>query len=462
MKTRMLVSLGATALVLGSVTSAVLIAGEPVSKEARKAAESSAERAAKALAKGDAEAAIPFAEAAVGFVPQSADYRSTLALAYLRAGRFASARQTYTDVLQLSPSNGKVALNLALAQIATGDWGAARRTLEQHVADIPAADFGLAVALAGDPASGAQVLTQAARQPGAGAKTRQNLALTLALAGNWTGARIVAQADLSPADLDARLQQWAAFAQPHAAADQVAALLGVAPAADAGQPVAIALNAAVPVAAPTVEVAAVSSTPAPVLVPTPTRAIVPIAAPVAPVPAAVVTPAPAPVAVTASRAAPFLTKVVFGPPRAVVQSLPTPLLSTRNAAAAQVGLLTPQAGPVKIALAAKPHAAAIVTAAPQKGEWFVQLGAYRNAAVAQDGWKKVSRRYGQLAGHTPNGTTFAFGGANYYRLSVGSFTRGDADRLCRSVRAGGGACFIRRGAGDQLAQWATAVATRRA
>ena len=42
---------------------------------------------------------------------------------------------------------------------------------------------------------------------------------------------------------------------------------------------------------------------------------------------------------------------------------------------------------------------------------------------------------------------------SFYRLSVGGFARGDADAMCRRYRATGGVCFVRAGAGDQVAQW---------
>ncbi|MEI9851593.1 MAG: tetratricopeptide repeat protein [Sphingomonas sp.] len=53
-------------------------------------------------------------------------------------GRFVSARQAFTDALSLDPGNGRVALNLALTEIAAGDWSGARNTLETHANTIPA------------------------------------------------------------------------------------------------------------------------------------------------------------------------------------------------------------------------------------------------------------------------------------------------------------------------------------
>ncbi|MBJ6120778.1 tetratricopeptide repeat protein [Sphingomonas mollis] len=199
-----------------------------------------AKRATKAMAAHD-PAAVDFAEAAVASAPAEADYRLLLGQTYLRAGRFVSARDAFRDVLLLQPANGRAALNLALSEIATGDWATARQILTTYDRDISPTDRGLALALAGDPAGAVALLTQAARQPGADAKMRQNLALSLGLAGQWPMARVIAAADLSPADLDDRMQQWIAFAQPTSASDQVASLLGVRAVADAGQPVALAL-----------------------------------------------------------------------------------------------------------------------------------------------------------------------------------------------------------------------------
>ncbi|HET9510123.1 MAG TPA: tetratricopeptide repeat protein, partial [Sphingomonas sp.] len=213
----------------GIAATASIDTGNP----ARAAAE--AKIARKALDKHHADRAIAKAEAAVALDPRNAGYRSLLGQAYLAAGRFPSAVAALSDALALDPSDGAAALHLALAQIATGQWDAARGTLTTHDT-IPAKDRGLAFALAGDPGTAITVLTQAAREPDADAKTRQNLALSLALAGRWNEAKAVASFDMSPADVDQRMAQWAAFATPSGAADQVAALLGVVPVEDAGQP----------------------------------------------------------------------------------------------------------------------------------------------------------------------------------------------------------------------------------
>lgn len=397
-----LASFGLIGLAYGGilVTGAADAPRTTVSPEA-KAAAKQAERAAKALGRRDGAEAIIAAEAAVALSPRVAAYRLLLGQSYMQAGRFASGHQAFADTLALDDANGKAALSLALTQIAAGDWQAARATLTAHAGVIPAGDRGLAMALAGDTAGAVALLTDTARAPDATAKVRQNLALAYALAGQWQIARVVAAADISPADLDDRMQQWAIFAQPRSAADQVASLLGVQPAADGGQPATLALN--VPASAP-VAVAA---------------------APVAP---AVVAPMP--------------PTMRFGPLREVAQALP-------------IQIIPPVVGPVKVAATTRVRVAAARKArAMTGGGWYVQLGAYDNAGVARDAWGRARRRFAGWGGHAPNGVAFKAGSATYYRLSVGGFGRTDAVRACRQYKARGGDCFVRAGAGDQLASWA--------
>src|SRR3546814_3355579 len=73
---------------------------------------------------------------------------------------------------------------------------------------VPASDAGLALALSGDSEAAIYILTGAARQKGADARTRQNLALALALSGHWAQARIVASQDLPLDKLEGRMAEW--------------------------------------------------------------------------------------------------------------------------------------------------------------------------------------------------------------------------------------------------------------
>ena len=395
-----------------------------------KKAAAAAVGASKALAKHQWGKAVAAAEQAVALAPDDAGYRTILGSAYLRAGRFASAETAYKDVLMLQPENARVALNLALAQIANGRWPEARVTLDRHADTIPAADRGLALALAGDPAAAVTVLTAATRSASADAKTRQNLALAMALSGEWQQARTLIGLDLAPAEADKRIVEWASFARPAAASSQVAALLGVTAVADPGQPVALALAGA-----PSVGVA--SETPVEAFMPGPSPAedVVAVAAATQPEPQPQLVDTPVsrgPVAVTVA------------PAEQPIPVVAVPAFKPRLIAAPI---------PYKTALAPV-RKATKVARVPAGGTWVVQLGAFQNAAVAKDGWRRVTRRFAALSGHQPGGMNASVKGATFYRLSVGGFARADAVALCRGIRAKGGSCFVRQQAGDQLAAWA--------
>ena len=420
--------LGLSALIFGGTLVGCAHDGGGVASASSRAVTRGEERAAanaakarEALEKGRAADAVSLAEAAVAMQPHDASYRALLGQSYLKAGRFSSAEAAYGDTLKLAPGNARAALNLALAQIAGGHFDAAQQTLEANHALIDPTDRGLALALAGDPETGVQVLLAATRSPDATAKTRQNLGLAFALAGHWIEARSMAGVDLSPADADQRVMQWATFAKPDHASDQVATLLGVTPVKDPGQPVALALNASVPVAVAKVE---------PVQVSQPVPATVPAAAPVvaASAPAA----APSPVA----------PKIIFAPRVEVVQAVPPAIPYKRPVVTARAETVSRHPAPVRVA---------------QKGDWFVQIGAYDTAGVAKDAWSRAQQRYAGFAGKAPTGVTVKAGGREFYRLSVGGFARTDAEATCRAYRAQGGTCFVRAGAGDQTAQWNTGM-----
>lgn len=422
MRTRSILSLGLSALVLGgtmvgcaSQGSLAVAAGKAQDRSAKEAAKQ-AEGAREAIAKRKADKAVKFAEAAVSLDPQNSEHRALLGQAYLLAGRFVSAKDALTDALTLDPGNGRVALNLALSQIALGDWETARQTLAGHADSIPVGDRGLALALAGDPAGGVAILGEAVRAPEANAKTRQNLALALALAGRWGEAQAVAAIDVSPAEVDKRILQWASFARPANAYDQVAALLRVTPVEDAGQPVALALAQSA-----STQVAAVSTV-------DPIDAYMPAAAEEAPQIAAEMGQAVAASdpAELAQPAAPAASGVVFGPRQEIVQAIP--IVAER----------------------------AVAQAAPRKpsGSYVVQLGAYRDTGAARAAWYNVSQRVSSLSGHAPSGMKVKTAKGVFHRLSVNGFSRAEATELCGQVKASGGNCFVRAAAGDAVASWA--------
>lgn len=449
-----------------------------------------ADQARAALQAGDAARGLALGERAVELSPRDLGYRMLLADLYLRSGRFASAETSYSDVLQIDPTNERAALSLALTQIAQGRTDEALGQLEALVETGSASDVGLAFALAGQTRRAVEILEPAARAAGANARTRQNLALAYALAGDWERARTVAGQDVSPAELGPRLQQWAQLARPSAPGVQVAALLGVSPQADPGQPIRLALAPQVA----DVAYAAAEPVPAPAPAEAPVRfaEAAPLPQPVAAEPAA---PSPIqyaealPAAATEAEpaggwwAAPAqpsaqaeaATPAPAAPVRYAQADIPAPAADAspdaRYAAAAR-GLSVPQSAVLRASTqvarvprpmfepaAAQPRrVAAAVVPLPRPGSagrFVVQLGAFSNPQNAERAWAQAESRFGLAAGD-PRTTTVEMGGRTLHRVSIGGFgDRAGAARVCASIRARGGACFVRESAGDAPVRWAS-------
>jgi Flp pilus assembly protein TadD len=402
-------------------------------------------RAQMALGAGDVASAVGFAERAVENSPKEAAVRALLGNAYFASGRFASAESAFRDSLTLEPNQPQVILKLALVQIAQGKNAGALGLLESARGMIDPADYGLAMALAGQPNEAIQVLEPAARAIGADSRTRQNLALAYGLSGDWTAARTIAAQDLPADQLDSRVQQWMALAKPARASDQIAALTGIAPAADPGQPVRLALNKS------DTRVAEAAMPPAPVAQVQPPVAANPVPAPAfsapeqPPVQAAAVEPAPvdepqpqtAPVSMAnAPIAAPEAASAfaAFAPREAVSAPAPKPVV--RKAAA-----------PVR--------KAAFVPAAARSGA-VVQLGAYRSPERVSVAWEQLTRRYPALRNYSPMRARFDGPQGTMWRLSVRGFgSQREAIARCNQLRSRGGNCFVRSVAGDSPVQLAS-------
>lgn len=383
--------------------------------------------AEKALANRDGVRAVEAAEAAVQSAPQSSAYRQLLGRAYVASGRFASAETALTDAMTLGNRDARTIVSLALVKVALGKSEAARDLLAANADNVPAGDYGLAMAMAGDADEGVHVLAQAIQDPSATARTRQNLAYAYALAGRWKDARLMAGLDLDALAANQRITQWAQTAAPSLTTQRVAALMGVTiDSADIGQPTALALA---PTAAP-VEMAE--------------------AAPAAPLAAE-----PAPVVETAA------VVPASEPVQSVVAvDMPSPSFSAPVA-------------PVRTA-ALRPKAASRETMAPRRiqaafrpvtrgnSNWVVQLGAYDNAAIAKEKWVAMASRNGALAALPVLTSQITVNGMSYSRLAVSGFNdRVEATALCRAIRARRGQCFVRENAPDAAPQrWALATKPR--
>ena len=385
-----------------------------------------ATRAMAALNANDIPAAISFAERAVEKTPDDAGFRTLLGNCYFAGGRFASAEAAYKDALSIYSNQPQAVLKLALAQIAQGKNAEALSFLEAGKAALDPSDYGLALALAGQPADAISVLEPIARSDGADARVRQNLALSYAFAGNWDNARAIAAQDVPADQLETRVRQWMQLANPAKSSDQVAALIGVTPAAsDPGQPVRLALHTPAKGQPPLADAA---PAPAPVqAAPAPE----PQVAEAPPVEAAPVAPISMAQAAAASPEAP----AAFA---AMMPTAPAPKPARK---AAQLHRASAPAGraPVRAAVLRKGNVNAVV-----------QLGAFGNSDRVAAAWSAAAHRFGALRDFTPVSARFDSPRGTFYRLSVKGFASvGEANALCSSIRRNGGQCFVRNVAGDK-------------
>jgi Flp pilus assembly protein TadD len=395
-----------------------------------------ATRAMAALGANDVKTATGLAERAVASSPTDAGFRALLGNSYFAGGRFASAEAAYGDSLSLVANQPQVVLKLALVQIAQGKRSEALALLAAARDVLDVSDYGLALALAGHTQDAVSALDAAARQPGADARLRQNLALAYSLVGDWEQARTIAAQDLAAELVDQRMQQWMTLAKPARAADQVAALIGVVPAvSDPGQPARLALRGtAERLAQATADTAPVSLSPVasvaegPAAFPT-FQAPAPL-----PMPVAEVAVADAPVAPLAE---PAFVAAAVEPEPAYVAPLPRRVV---KAAAARVAKLVEKR---PAAMARRSGSSTAV----------VQIGAYGSPQRVAAAWSAAARRYSVLRAYAPHSARFSGPNGVVYRLAVRGFaSQSEASGLCNSLRRAGGSCFVRSVAGDvQLA-----------
>jgi hypothetical protein len=340
--------------------------------------------------------AVSQAEQAVAVAPQDAGARYRLGRAYLSVGRFASAGSAFTDTLSLDPTQGQAGVMAALAMLQQGRDQDARSLLARVRTCAPSADLGLALALAGQIDEAQSVLETAARQAGADARTRLNLAFVYALQGRWNDAVVTAAQDISADQLPGRLHRWAQIAQiTPRSADRVTAMLGIIPQFDPGQPIALALA------------------------PLPSTASAPLAHAIITVPAA---------------AAQTIPVVAMAAAEVPARSLPAKAVGQR------------------------PRAVTGLPKARIGGHYVVQLGVYYSARQVQAAWSRLGGGNGYLAAFVPAESNVPSMRANatLHRLSVGGFaTQRNAMRLCRLIKSRGGDCFVRGSSGDRPLEWAS-------
>ena len=456
MNRKMLMNLAVSGFVLGVATGCSGV-GKIADAPSRAAgtpavAAKSADKAREALEVGKPGKAVALAEAAVAASPRDAGYRALLGQAYLGDGRFASASTALAEAMELGAGDSNTILARALAEIAQGRNGEAVTLLTRHRDAVPASDLGLALALAGDSEGSLYVLGQAARAEGADARTRQNLALALALSGRWAQARIVASQDLSLAKLEGRMAEWSKLAEQPNAQVRVASLIGTSAQPDAGMPVRLALGNF----ADTQMAAAEPAGDAPSRLASADPA--PVAAYVPPPPAladaggsirSVELPMPER---TADGVVPVTELPRPAPATEVILADTTPY--RRAPRVGGEGHIRPaQKQALELATVMVPKAMGFDAQKPDG--WAVQLGAYDSLAIAKEKWGTLKKRNGVLGSFPASSHAATVKGRTFYRLTVnGLASRADAASLCNQLKAQGQACFIRAMGGSESIQWA--------
>lgn len=410
-----------------------------------------AEKAEKAMAKGDLEAAIAYAERSVAGVGSDPDTRALLGQAYLSAGRLVSAERSFMDAMELGKTDARTILSLSLAQLGQGKAAEAKAVVVNNRQYIPAADYGLALALTGDSKAAIEVLEQAIRESNVTGRTRQNLGLAYALDGRWKEAKLMAVQDVAPAAVNDRVMEWAQMARPGAYERRVATVLNVTPVAnDPGQPIRLALtssNAPVRVAASLEadyerEVASFDrNRPLPAIGPAPKAGndvdflarennvqVASVAMPASN--AAGKTKADVP----ASKP-PVEPEGPVSPAKFVVENAKTVPVRT---AAVQT---TPISKPVMQRVSYQPAAK---SAASTAGTHLVQLGAFSSAEGAKRAWGILSAENSDLNSFQYASSRINVKGKTLYRLAAMGFGNAQtAEAMCAGIKAKGGNCIVR-------------------
>lgn len=411
----------------GTVLTATLLSGCGGSHINSASSAMSDARLAKADAK--AEKAVIRAEQTTQRTPEDPAVRAALGQSYLAAGRFDSAATALNDAMTLGDNTGRTALCLALARIGQGHFPEAVALLDDWRTEIPAGDLGLALALAGEPARGVAVLTDAVRNGENNAKVRQNLAYAYALDGRWQDARIMAAQDVPADQLEKRMAFWALSTLPDRNRERVAVLLGAPVRLDPGQPVALALKSD-----PTSEQLAVETS---AVTPPPT-----------------VVAAAAPVAHAAGELQAVAAVVPAVPQVAIAEPAPQPAIATAPTVAepvvqkiAPTRQTVSQAFGVAVAAATRTKRHSVPTVAlalptTVRGTHYVQLGAFSSQQGARRAWGIYTRHNAGLAAYRMTITPANVRGKAVWRVAAGGLVgKQAANNLCSSFKSRGGSCF---------------------
>jgi D-alanyl-D-alanine carboxypeptidase len=414
-----------------------------------------AKKAEKALAEGDLEEAIAYAERSVAGIGSDPETRALLGQAYLSAGRLASAERSFLDAMQLGKTDARTILSLSLAQLGQGKADKAKALVINNRQYIPAADYGLALALTGDTKTAIEVLEQAIRESNVTGRTRQNLGLAYALDGRWKEAKLMAVQDVAPAAVNDRVMQWAQMARPGAYEMRVATLLNVSPVAnDPGQPVQLALKSSYAPAnvAATAdedygrEVASFDrNSPLPAIGPAPKAGNdVDFLAKENNVKVASVTVPASNAAAKASDDIPLI-RAESKPARVAP---PTKFVVESNMSASARTAAVQDGSAAKAVMQRTSYQPTSKTVTSTSGTHMVQLGAFSSAEGAKRAWGIWSARNSDLRSFEYASSQVNVKGRTLYRLAAIGFGNAQtAEAMCDGIKAKGGNCIVRHAKG---------------
>ena len=429
-------------LVVSTALASVAFAGYAASAAPR--VDRSFAKAEAALVKGQSAKAVTHAEAAVLADPRNGDVRALLGAAYLGTGRFQAAATSFEDAMALGNEDPRTVLSYVLAKIALGDGATAVATLNKWEGVLNTTDYGLALALAGQPERGVHVLTNEVRFGEVTPKLRQNLAYAYALSGNWRAARVMAAEDVPAGNIDQRLAEWAAMAAPEDHQRRVASLLKVTPASDMGQPAQLALANFPEQAAMFAAIEAVDKVAAPGAPERPSQSealAFGLADAVSDQPIERFDPTPAPARITAARVANPVAATT-APSASGMRFVSKPVVQQVPQREARPSAAAP-AAPRAVSEAAPQRRMAATAAASDTsaGSHMVQLGSYNSKVDAERGWNILKSKFPQLKDHNVVITEAMVNGRTFWRVAAAGFGAMSARNMCSTVKSAGRGCF---------------------
>lgn len=360
---------------------------------------------------------------ALTYAPQSVDARYGLGKALLAADRPRAAIEQFDRLVAQEAADTRpyVAKGVALDMLGRHEQAQPvyRKGLELAPMNVALrTNLGLSLALTGDYKTAVRVLEDAARDPKATARTRQNLALVYGLAGKMGDAATAASADLGDGAVRRNLAYYRALRSARAISD-VAAEPRVRPdAPDAG--------------AGSTQLAAVHATTGPDGSATaePAAARIPPVAEAAPVPLTPDAGAPAMAEPSSDTAAQAADPASADLPR-----------DPADAAEAATDVRDPASG-VATTGDAKPD-----REPASAGSYWVQVGALRSQTAAKLEWDRLKGAHANLLADLRLALQKAElpEKGTYYRLRAGPFAdTGRPEQLCQALEERQQACLVVR------------------